>query len=103
MSEEAQAPIEEVTLEVFESMSASESRSLIDWEAVWERVNGKIVSRKRFEEIVNEVRGTPGKQLWWGVFDSALKRWREAGKAVEERWGMVGNKKKKFFKFGVSK
>lgn len=96
---EKEPVLEEVTVEQFEAMKESADKSSIDWDAVWERIDGKIISRKRFEEIVNDVRGTPGATLWWSVFESALKRWKSEGKVIESKYGLVGNRKKKFFRF----
>lgn len=97
---EENAVVEEISIDVFEHMTEGGGRSLIDWAAIWKAVEGKIISRARFEEIANEIRGQPGKELHWSQFSSALKRWRAEGKEITERWGTVGNKRKKFFKFG---
>jgi len=87
---------DEVSVEEF--MRMSERGSKIDYEEVWNRVNGKILSSKGLEKVVSEIRGSD-REFYWSEKNRVFKIWKEKGRMIEERIGFVGNRRRKFYKF----
>lgn len=97
----SQAEIQtEMTVKDFNQLSPT-SRTVIDYEAVWNLVKGKILSTKGLEEAINQVRGTTKtpRPFYWGERQRVFKAWREAGRKVEKRLGTRGGKRMNFYRF----
>jgi len=92
---------DEISLEEFEKLS---EKGGVDYEEVWKRVEGRILSSKGLEKVVNEVRGFE-RQLYWSERKRILDQWRRKGRVIEEKLGIVfvnGRRRRmKFYKFGA--
>ena len=88
---------EELSMEEWSKMEEGLS-SKVDYEKVWEKVKGKIMSNKGLEKVVNKIRGFE-REFYWSEKDRVFKSWRKKGRKIEEKLGIVGNRRRKFYRF----
>jgi len=90
----------ELTEEEFGKLSETATR--VDYEKVWEKVNGKILTNKRFQEIIGQVRqeaGLKARPLYYSEEKRLFSSWQTKGRKVEAKMGYVGFKRYKALKF----
>lgn len=92
--------VEEVSEEEWNKMKDVKEgvRGSVNWEEVWNRVRGRILSWKGFEKVVNEVRGEERK-LYWSEKDRVFENWKRKGRKIEEKIGFNGSRNRKFYRF----
>lgn len=89
----------EIGIEEFENlMEDIESDGVIDYEELWDRVKGKVLSSKGLEKVVNELRGWE-REFYYSERKRVFGKWRRKGRKILKKKLRVGNRKMNFYYF----